>query len=535
MKPDARQQLRAVPEEVLLRRLGSELPGLELTTEPATRRMFSADLLCEGACCAAIVHPSSLAELQAAVSVVAAAGYGIVPRGGGLTYVGGYTPSSAETVLFDLRKLNRIICVSEENLTVTVEAGVTWEQLGQALARRGLRLPFLGTFSGRHATVGGGLGNGALFFGSARYGGVAENVLGLQVVTAAGDCIGLGSQASKNGGASAYPAFGPGLAGLFLHDAGALGIKATATLLVMRATPEHCYLSFGFEDAKRALALQSAIAREELAEDLYLMDPRKTDALLELPAPARALTALRGLASDEGNWLRAAVLAGRILLNAPRLRGAGLHGLHLVLSGRDKVTVRCQARRVRDLAAAAGAKPLPALIPRSARETLFPPLEALLGPAGERWVALNAKVPHDQAATLYAAADAVIKRHERAMQASGVSVSLLVTALTPHWLSYEPVLHWSDSWLPLHRSAPQVQAGAVSEPPANEAGRAAAMALRADLLDCFSELGAAHTQLGRTYPLLPALEPATAALLLSLKKTLDPGGVMNPGALGMPV
>jgi FAD/FMN-containing dehydrogenase len=106
---------------------------------------------------------------------------------------------------------------------VTVEAGVTWKQLHEALAPRGLRLPFFGTFSGATATVGSGIANGALFFGTARYGTAADCALGLEVVLADGTLLHTGQAAF--GGKPFYRTYGPDLTGLFTHDSGTLGIK----------------------------------------------------------------------------------------------------------------------------------------------------------------------------------------------------------------------------------------------------------------------------------------------------------------------
>jgi FAD/FMN-containing dehydrogenase len=55
--------------------------------------------------------------------------------------------------------------------------------------------------------------------------------------------------------------------------------------------------------------------------------------------------------------------------------------------------------------------------------------------------------------------------------------------------------------------------------------------MRAELVTLFAELGAASNQLGKTYPYRSILRPETAALFDKLKATVDPAGLMNPGAL----
>ena len=56
-------------------------------------------------------------------------GFAITQRGGGMSYTGGYLPTRAKTVMLDLSALNRIISISDEDLVITVEAGVTWQQI----------------------------------------------------------------------------------------------------------------------------------------------------------------------------------------------------------------------------------------------------------------------------------------------------------------------------------------------------------------------------------------------------------------------
>ena len=126
------------------------------------------------------------------------------------------------------------------------------------------------------------------------------------------------------------------------------------------------------------------------------------------------------------------------------------------------------------------------------------------------------------------------QRHPERVARLGVSVTRLCSALGSLAFSFECVFHWSDAWLPLHRAAPDPAwlAGLV-EPPPNPAARALVAELRASTVAFFRELGAASNQIGRTYPFIEALQPATATLLRQLKTQLDPKGLMNPGVLGL--
>ena len=142
---------------------------------------------------------------------------------------------------------------------ITVEAGVTWKRIHEALAPFGLRLPFYGTFSGARATVGGGLSNGALFHGTARHGTGADGVLGLELVLADGTLLRTGQ--AGFGGKPFYRTFGPDLTGLFLHDCGAFGIKVEATLRLIRSPGHSGHASFVLPDIERAALLLAEVTR----------------------------------------------------------------------------------------------------------------------------------------------------------------------------------------------------------------------------------------------------------------------------------
>jgi hypothetical protein len=68
-------------------------------------------------------------------------------------------------------------------------------------------------------------------------------------------------------------------------------------------------------------------------------------------------------------------------------------------------------------------------------------------------VALNAKIAHSDAQALYDAAEAILARRMADFEANGVVVSRLLTLMSNHAFSYEPVFNWLDSWLPQHRRA----------------------------------------------------------------------------------
>jgi len=256
-----------------------------------TRAYHSQDVFATGPIVAAVLKPTSVEDLAQAVKIATSAGLAIFPRGGGYSYTDAYLPSGPNGISLDTTGLNKIIEINALDMFVTVEAGCTWAALDEALKPHGLRAEFWGPLSGFKATIGGGLSQGAASLGSSKDGISAEAVLGMEIVTANGEVFATGSAAQK-GKSPFFRNYGPDLTGLFCGDAGALGIKATATLRLQKRAKLTQGLSFGFEtfeDMHKALAaiaasnratevfgftkraMEGAVASKGLMEDLKIM------------------------------------------------------------------------------------------------------------------------------------------------------------------------------------------------------------------------------------------------------------------------
>lgn len=505
-----------------------------VSTDPGECAALSADVYSAGVTAGMVVTPANREGVAKAVASATAAGFAVIARGGGMTYTGGYTPVRADTVMLDTRRLNRIVEVSADDMYVTAEAGVTWKQLYEALEPLGLRLPCFGTFSGARATVGGGIANGALFFGTARYGTVADALLGLEVVLADGSIVATGQGAVANARKAAYRGFGPDFTGAFVHESGALGVKVQATFRLIRSPAHTGYASFAFTDQAHAAAALSEVARAELAEDAYCFDPESTRKNLAGVDLAKALRTLAGVMKQEGG-LFAGLKAGVKLATAGRkVVPEDAWSMHLALAGRSAQAVEADVAACRRIAAACGGVELPDSIPRAVRGSLFPVLNDVLDPDGARWAALNAKVPHSVAPAFIAAAEGVLAGYEKQMATHGIRISRLMIAMSTHAFSYEPVLHWRDEWLPVHRNTPEPgHLAKLSEPAANPAARALVHEIRGRMVELFADWGAASNQIGKTYPYAQLLKPESAALLGRFKASVDPKGSLNPGTLGL--
>lgn len=524
----------SVDAVALLTALHALLGDAAVQVDDATRQLMASDLYAAGPLPLAVIRPTNVTQLAQAMAAVSGAGATLVPRGGGLSYTGGYQ-CRTDSVLVDLSALDQIERISAEDMYVVAQAGVTWKQLYTALTPLGLRLPFFGTFSGAGASIGGGLSHGALFFGSARYGAAADNVLGVEMITSDGTALRTGQWALKADAEPVFRNFGPDTTGLFMHDGGTFGIKTRAAFRLI-PMPAHCgYASFAFADFESAAKSLSAIARAGLAEEIYMLDAGAVAANVErdhgIGGAWRAVRQVLGTA--RGAAAKCRVLAG-MLRAGRKVIPQDAFTLHLVAAGNASAAVEHDLAQARALAGAQGGVTIAATVPRIARADPFPNLDAVLGASGDRWAALNVKVAHSRATALISAHQQLIQRHRAEMDAHGVRVTYLCSALGNCSFSFEAVLHWRDAWHPLHEAkvTPAVLAG-FSVPAENLPARALVATLREETCALFAAMGGASNQIGRTYPFVEVLDEAPLALLRGIKQQLDPAARMNPGVLGL--
>ncbi len=252
----------AVPDA--LEALAAAVPAATLSTEAAALDLVAHDVYARGLTPLALFRPTSVEQLASGIGAATRAGLAIVPRGGGMSYTGGYLCPHERCILIDTVALDRVVAINQADMTVTVEAGCSWAKLREALHPLGLRALAWGTLSGIHATVGGGMSQNGVFWGASR-GTVAEAAIAFDMVLADGSIVPTGS--------SFFRPYGPDLTGLFAADCGALGVKARVTLKLVREGPAFAHGSFAFDDHRALFAAMSGVAREGLASECFGFDP----------------------------------------------------------------------------------------------------------------------------------------------------------------------------------------------------------------------------------------------------------------------
>lgn len=518
----------------LLERLRDLCGNESVRVDDAARRLAAHDIYLEAAHWPSLVLvPPGAEALAAATKLLTDAGFALAPRGGGMSYTGGYLPAADRWASIDLRRLDRIVSVDTDDLCITVQAGCTWAQVHKALDGSGCTVPYGGPLSGLRATVGGALSQNSMFFGAGQHGTAAESVLGLEVVLADGTTLTTGSAAAC--GASPFARWGgPDLTGLFLGDCGAFGIKVAATLRLIPKPGAQGHASYGFPTIADMVGAQVALMRAGLGSETFGIDAYKATHSAQtgnkLAAGAKTLGEITRSGKNLMSGLKAA--AGVALAGTDYL-GVHPYSIHLSLDGDSAAHVDDRLARVARIAAAHCGTAQPASVPKVLRAQPFQPLRSVLGYDGSRWVPVHGIVPLSKALAAVQAVEALIATHADAMRQQQIVYSPLTANLDRAFL-FEPCFYWPDRIHPLHV---EVLGESLTRPWHNRPDRPEAFALVqqlwreiADRLDSF---GAVHFQIGRAYPYLQRLQPSTAALVQALKQHLDPNGLINPGVLGL--
>ena len=467
----------------------------------------------------ASVAVQSAEDVQTVLESVARHKAQVSVRAGGMSYTGGFRPKNDNTVIVDITPMNRVVEVSTANQFMVVEAGCTWAQVSDSLQSTGHRTVLRGPISGVISTVGGAV--------SQNLPGSMDGVLGLEVVTGAGDILRTGSLAAHDG-LGFYRNYGPDLTGLFLGDNGSFGIKTRIALRLEPIPQGLSHTSFAFDSMGQIAGAMVAISQNRLAARMFGLDPLKNKTATKVDT-REGLSTLKEVATKSSKGL----MSG--LKDAAKIAAAGRSAmdhvewsLHVSTEGQDQTVADQKMARVNEICA--DATSIEPSIPVAMAAKPFS-VRGMLGLQGERWLPLHGLFPYERVQEAVEKTQAFFSEHRPALEAHGIIHSFMLSAGDGFYL-IEPMFYWPDALIPLHRAALGADRVKKFEGQAeNTAAQQLVATLRAELRDIYFSMGALSAQNGAFYRFADALDAQTLNTLRQIKSQFDPHSLLNAPAI----
>jgi len=223
-----------------------------------------------------VVMPTSVQEVQAIVRLCAKNKTPLVPAGGRNGICGACIPRVENAVMLDMVKMDKVVRIDEDVMTVTVESGLRWAELIHRLDEKGYKLGFRGPYGGNVGTVGGSTSINSIGYAASKYGPSTEGVVSLEVVLPNGSIIQTGTGWNKTARLFARYTTYNDLTGIFLGDSGTLGVKTKVTLKIYPKAEFITYGDFGFKSLEEATAAFLEVQKRGLTEELNLLADRQS-------------------------------------------------------------------------------------------------------------------------------------------------------------------------------------------------------------------------------------------------------------------
>lgn len=421
------------------------------------------------------VRPRTSEEISEILKVANTTKTPVTPKGGGTGWWGTAQPR-AGGILIDMTRMNEVLAIDEDAMTVTIEAGITFSELEAKIQPKGYRVMIFPE-SGRTATVGGHIETwGTSPHTSSVFEDQATQIVTLKVVLPTGEILPTGSSAVTTAAGSFARRFFPSdLTGLFIGGEGAFGIITEATFKLYRLPEAIMTRMVGFQDLRSAANTLRKLQEMQRAGGLSTIVEQRL-------MPKQAL-----------------------ISSIPRLkeRVAEVSELFLSLRGDgDALDVKRHMEKMCEICAGEGGRVIDDDVPEwwEGRFGLFP--ASIIGKQPR--IMLVAMVPFGkflEASDLSA----------RFGQEHGSQITLMGYPFGGIMLAHAIIR--SD--------------GTTSK------AREKALGLGRELMEALMGIGCVPHRIGTDFlpVLIPKLNPTYRELIRKIKGVLDPNGIMNPGAV----
>ncbi len=233
-----------------------------------------------------VVYAATTEEVSQVVTLANKKRIPVLPRGAGSGFTGGALPVKGGIVLV-LTRMSKILSIDTDNLTAVVEPGVITAELQRQVEKKGLFYP-PDPASKNFCTLGGNVAECAGGPRCVKYGVTKDYILGLEVVTPAGDIISTGGQTLKN-------VVGYDLTKLFVGSEGTLGVVTKIILKLLPQPEAKKTMLVQFETIDGAARSVSEIIRAKIIPTtLEFMDAATIDCIrdispIEIPEKTQAV------------------------------------------------------------------------------------------------------------------------------------------------------------------------------------------------------------------------------------------------------
>lgn len=214
-----------------------------------------------------VLFPKNIEQVQLTMKLARKYKKKILILGNNTQHSLGSLPQQFDWAL-SMSQLKKIISFDAEDLTITVEPGITLFEIQQHIRSRNQFLP-LDPICDEHATVGGIVAAGRSGPWRLLYGACPDLVLGMKVVLPNGNVIKAGGKTVKN-------VAGYNLGRLFIASMGTLGAICEITFKLMPVMPDSQNLMLGFDTldeianfTKQVLTSKLVISRCEYFNKIF--------------------------------------------------------------------------------------------------------------------------------------------------------------------------------------------------------------------------------------------------------------------------
>ena len=193
-----------------------------------------------------VVFPDNTNKLKQIVEYCFKKNIKIVPQAGNTSLTGASVPTyNNKEIIINFSKMNKILEIDKNNLTILVESGVILDNLKERLNKENLYFPIDLSSSGS-CMIGGNIATNAGGINALKYGNMRDNLIGLEIVSGDGSILTSLSKMKKNN-------TGYDLKSIMCNSEGTLGLISKA-LLKIYPTPQDSFTFFSaYKDLKVCL------------------------------------------------------------------------------------------------------------------------------------------------------------------------------------------------------------------------------------------------------------------------------------------